>query len=204
MVSFYHSPEGEEYKHLLETMQDVEDENEVTTPLTTPSPIPFTPTLNIQGPPLPPRSPSVLKWCPSFRLRSQANSRHTRHFTHSHSTNSAPDLSLLQQGVDDICEKVVSQELNANSSLIINVASTDKGKAVHSSPSNVLSASMKDNGFCPKVSLNKQNDVSGYSVREDSQPNPTVIPSSVVVHINKHGLPSSAISTATAPNNIGK
>ncbi|XP_069181921.1 insulin receptor [Procambarus clarkii] len=196
MVSFYHSPEGQEYKQLVETMQEIEVDN-ITAPLATISPAPLTQETSPQAPPLPPRPPSGLKWRPSFRLRGQNMRKCTRHSSFSCTTTDITRaLSLDQQGaVDTNAIGTNIQGQHATSSALNSVISTDVNST---ESSNIISTTMKSSSIFPNLLENRKGEVARYKGKEDNitVTLPTPTPSNMIVHINKHGLPCTTISSA--------
>ncbi|XP_042219284.1 insulin-like growth factor 1 receptor isoform X2 [Homarus americanus] len=194
--SFYHTSEGQEYKMLVEAMQDVEDDNDVTTLLTSSS-LPLS-LLSDQGPPLPPRSH---KYRSQVRLPSQATLKDPQHHPHTGATDNMQFFSLRQHEARDSNINDVTLLPHTNSSLL-NVDFANVGNSM-SSESNLISTTRTDRGCCPKFTINKH-DAARFNITEDSQPgtfaNPTTVPNNVVVHINESGLPSSTLSSSTASN----
>ncbi|KAK8749899.1 hypothetical protein OTU49_015117, partial [Cherax quadricarinatus] len=201
MISFYHSLEGQEYKQLVEAIQDNEDEN-ITTPLSTPSP----PPTNLKGPPLPPRPATGLKWRPSFRLRCQTSPRNTKQ-SFSFNADVLQELSLNQHNdMDTNTRGTTSQEHHAKSSSPNSVTSNNTSST--ESSSNLILSAIKNSDFHPQSLENRRNNVMRDRDQEESQAetltNLAPAPSNLVVHIKKQGFSSTTISTSTVASDIGK
>lgn len=186
MVSFYHAPNGVQYRELLKSMEDTEEDSEETSPLTSPSTQTLKSLSCLQGPPLPPRSTSGIKWRHPFQFCSQPSSTNSHRPPHSFFINSTHKC-LKDQQKEIECNEKIKEWTCSNSS---NAGTT----------SNKFLCLLKDEVLHDPYCLDKQSSLTGRMENECKNIkslNGHTTSSNVVVHIDNNGFPSSALSSTT-------